>query len=423
MWLCSFGTREIEARLDDFEERNGFWAYFWPTVFALLPLIVFWWIVLAPHGTFGLYTSLFTDVQEGLAQPSASTMEAWPRELDVARYIEYLTDNSTALTWVFLGSYFYLLTALVSRWMLLDLTPGLLWRLNARLAVTFIIGLLLSALSPMRGASTAFAFLFGIVPESAFRWLTDGTGFLLRGKRRMFIDLSATAQKVFGVSDLYAIKGLNFWQIDRLMDDGVENIQNLATRDVSQLLVRTRFDTQRLLDWVDQALLIHYVGERIASFRRAGIYTATDFLGALEYGATTPPPQSAILEIPCHSINLEQIKRVLDSLNAQSNLENNHHDAPADIENQSTDESKIVRREHVAHQSGNHHPDGLPPIDGNMLQNLAISLVTGPNYAVLHNYWENTCTKVSRQSCLDELEKVCKETGRSSLREALRMAG
>ena len=49
------------------------------------------------------------------------------------------------------------------------------------------------------------------------------------------------------------------------MEEGIESVEDLAMTDITNLLVKIRFDTPHLLYWVDQALLSHQAGEEHSS--------------------------------------------------------------------------------------------------------------------------------------------------------------
>ena len=46
----------------------------------------------------------------------------------------------------------------------------------------------------------------------------------------------------------------------RLMEEGIENIENLAHHNLMELIVRTRIPTARLVDMFDQAILYLHLG-------------------------------------------------------------------------------------------------------------------------------------------------------------------
>ena len=54
------------------------------------------------------------------------------------------------------------------------------------------------------------------------------------------------------------LDGLNLWYEARLTEEGVEDMQNLTTMNLVDVILHTRVPPGRLVDWVDQAfLLIH----------------------------------------------------------------------------------------------------------------------------------------------------------------------
>ena len=56
----------------------------------------------------------------------------------------------------------------------------------------------------------------------------------------------------YPLSDL---DGLDIWYESRLLEEGIEDIQNLATADLVDVMLNTRIPVDRLVDWVDQSLL------------------------------------------------------------------------------------------------------------------------------------------------------------------------
>ena len=74
------------------------------------------------------------------------------------------------------------------------------------------------------------------------------------------------------------IGGIDLWKEYRLEEEGIENIQNLATADVKCLAIKTHYKLQTLVDWVDQAMLSFRLGEKVSILRAQGFTTsAMDF--------------------------------------------------------------------------------------------------------------------------------------------------
>jgi hypothetical protein len=79
---------------------------------------------------------------------------------------------------------------------------------------------------------------------------------------------------------------LNIWYESRLVEEGIEDMQNLATADIVNLMLYTRVPVERLIDWIDQSHL--YLRVKVCNrdecthrlctrrLRELGIRTATD---------------------------------------------------------------------------------------------------------------------------------------------------
>jgi hypothetical protein len=54
---------------------------------------------------------------------------------------------------------------------------------------------------------------------------------------------------------LNQLDGLNVWYEAQLLEEGVEDMQNLATANLIDVILHTRVPVGRLIDWVDQSYL------------------------------------------------------------------------------------------------------------------------------------------------------------------------
>jgi len=71
---------------------------------------------------------------------------------------------------------------------------------------------------------------------------------------------------------LSQLDGLNSWYEDRLADENIDDMQNLATANSVDIILHTRVPVGRLVDWVDQAFLFLHldrVERRLLENRRA----------------------------------------------------------------------------------------------------------------------------------------------------------
>jgi hypothetical protein len=308
-------------------------------------LAVMWSYFLMPGGHSGLINSLTGATPE----PAIPAM------------MQDIASSTSVIMVTFLGAYFYILSVLIRRWQQADLTTGVLWKINVRLAVALLVGFLLAALMTVENGSITsgilliIGFLAGIVPDTVLRWLSQ------RARQR----ISPKGEKKGGLfmpSDLQEkIDGLNFWQVDRLFEEGIESIQDLAMKEIPDLLVETRFDTPHVIYWVDQALLSNQVGGHGHLFHDAFIKTASGLTDLAEK-------------------NGHGFEQVLNAIRdgQQSGPDGNTTDGP---------------------DNGTHIMT-LP-----LLKNIVEGLRNGANLPCAQAYWSNTSTLERRAERLAELDR------------------
>jgi hypothetical protein len=85
------------------------------------------------------------------------------------------------------------------------------------------------------------------------------------------------------------LDGINLYDRARLLEEGVESVENLAHSSLVELILRTRIPTARLVDLFDQAILYLHLAtgdepprDSWGLLRSYGIRTATDLLVACE---------------------------------------------------------------------------------------------------------------------------------------------
>lgn len=65
--------------------------------------------------------------------------------------------------------------------------------------------------------------------------------------------------------------------IDRLQEEGIYTIQQLAYADPVDLVIRSNFQYAHIVDWVDQAILSIYMPDTLDRLRPCGIRGALEF--------------------------------------------------------------------------------------------------------------------------------------------------
>lgn len=187
-----------------------------------------------------------------------------------------------AMRYGFLGAYTFAVQLLYRRYTTLDLQPTVY--LNC--AITLIVGLVFNYAAfealgklagggadaiPSTGAAAGIeavvAFSLGYFPYLAITWFNQLAHNALNRRQRRSDSLP-----------LGMVDGISEFHETRLRDEGIDNIQNLSSARIDELLLNTRFTAQQVIEWVDQAILYVYLEpNEIESFRRGGVRTISDF--------------------------------------------------------------------------------------------------------------------------------------------------
>lgn len=245
---ASVSTRALFAghtRLRDRAEA------FSPVLLATLVFALGWSLVLEPE----LYRSFRLLDEAASARP----------DLPVA-----------ALQYGFLGAYAFVLQDLVRRYFRDDLRAGAYVGAIVRIVFVVILVAALGLVWPAelpQGQQTVFAFFVGLFPQAGLQALRAAAARPVR----KWVPSVATDQP------LAQLDGLNIWFEARLLEEGIEDLQNLVSANIVDLLLHTRVPVTRLVDWIDQACLLLHLPAREdgqpdlrPALRRLGVRTATD---------------------------------------------------------------------------------------------------------------------------------------------------
>ncbi|HEX2193122.1 MAG TPA: hypothetical protein VHH09_07990 [Acidimicrobiales bacterium] len=188
-----------------------------------------------------------------------------------------------ALQFGFLGAYAFILQMLLRRFFQSDLkasayTAGAVRVITVLILVTVLHGVWSDSSD---GTQAALAFTVGFFPLVGMQALTSMAKTVLRVPVR-------SLRTDYPLSDL---DGLNIWYEARLLEEGIEDMQNLASANLVDVILHTRVPVGRLVDWIDQAHLYLHVapakdpdGSSRRKLRRLGIRTATDLEAAFKNG-------------------------------------------------------------------------------------------------------------------------------------------
>ena len=160
-------------------------------------------------------------------------------------------DASINLVWTtggFVGAYLYSLYPFFQRYTRRDLPP----RAFLDHALKVFLG---------TGAVTILGHLFlGVFAEEyqfPFAAVLGSAGSYVLSKARGYVFSKLGWHRKTGVGDLdvFNITGVTYDYAERLHEEGLMNIQNLAYADVEILSKRTMFNRNMLFDWKDEAIL------------------------------------------------------------------------------------------------------------------------------------------------------------------------
>ena len=126
---------------------------------------------------------------------------------------------------------------------------------------------------------------------------------------------------------LSQLDGLSVWHEARLEEEDVENIPNMATVDLLGLILQTRFEPNRIIDWTDQAILYLHLGPDDAAkdgktarqrLREHGIYTASGLIES--YRKAGDNSDRSQFEAILPGAERSRIKSLVDTIQTNPNV-------------------------------------------------------------------------------------------------------
>ena len=258
-----FGRRSvsIKAELDRLPTREEVGALS-PVIVATLVLALGWTAVLRPEPFSGM------DLLGG-------------REFSNLPAI-----RTSAIAFGFLGAYVFITSDVVRRYFRDDLKAGAFVSATLRI-ITVVIMVHVVSLLPMFSEAGLGSRAGVMIEVVAF-----GLGFFpMRGLQLLRAATAPVARKVFPAKPrdgLDQLDGMTLWYESRFLEEGVDDLQTLSTASLVELMLRVRVPVQRLIDWMDQAVLVLHLRhdkERLDRVRMLGIRSACDLHDAWGDGA------------------------------------------------------------------------------------------------------------------------------------------
>jgi uncharacterized protein YjbI with pentapeptide repeats len=233
------------GKIPEKEEREGspFSIYrgenVLPVVIATLLIAVSWIYIVNPGSVFDVTIIGQVNPATGNALTGGGTGE-FPYEM---------------IRFALLGAYFYVLQMLIRRYFQNDLKTSAYVNATMRFIVVILLVWVIDLLLPRDVVEDshrqALAFVIGVFPQIGW----DAIVALIRLPIKIIIP---SLRQKYPLSDL---DGLNVWYESRLLEEGIEDMQNLATANLVDVMLNTRIPVERLVDWVDQSILYLHLGE------------------------------------------------------------------------------------------------------------------------------------------------------------------
>ena len=268
-----------------------------PVVAATLLIGLGWLIVLPPWRT---------DL------PPAELSQQWIAALD---------PEQTPVRFAFLGAYFFSVQMLFRRFVRRDLRAsayvGVSLRIVLAVIATWVAVLALSdQATPDQLA--LLGFVIGVFPRTVWQVVQAAL-------KRVFMAgvLVPTLKTQLPVSDL---DGLTVWHEARLEEEDIENIPNMATADPVELMLNTRFSGDRIVDWIDQAILYTDLGvdeglEARQRLRAHGIRTATSLIEVYQLSGLRGDSEAFEAILPGKGKQRSPIRSLVATASVNPNLE------------------------------------------------------------------------------------------------------
>lgn len=209
-------------------------------VFAASALIALGWMMVLPP-----YPPVAQS--EGFAALEQRYGAAW--------YLWQAEPVLVPTAFAFLGAYFFSIQMLVKRFMRRDLGPNAYNAVSMRIILA-ILGVWVACqwFEPTNEANadhgTLFVLSFAVGAFPLIVWQ------LVANVLKKLPGAMIALPNLEGTQPLSKIDGLSVWHEARLDEEDIENVPNLATADIVDLMLNTKISPNRIIDWVDQAILL-----------------------------------------------------------------------------------------------------------------------------------------------------------------------
>jgi hypothetical protein len=195
---------------------------------------------------------------------------AWTAVLWDTSFASGPSGPADMLKFGFLGAYSFIIQMLMRRFFQSDLKASAYASAVLRMSIVAILIAVvhqIPALNEKPNVEAVVAFMIGFFPLVGMQALQRVAATALR----------AAVPSLNPAYPLNQIDGLSVWYEARLLEEGIEDMENLATANLVDVILHTHVPVGRLIDWVDQAHLYQHLDrtertflERFRSRRNGG---------------------------------------------------------------------------------------------------------------------------------------------------------
>ena len=251
-------------------------------------------------------------------------IDKFPVDATQPRWLLALSPNPTPATFAFLGAYFFSMQMLFRRYVRTDLGGAAYVAVVMRIVLAVIGVWVISAVGKVAGwegpsQMLLLAFVIGVFPMVVWQLIRSAANKTFR------LALPSLESRL----PLNRLDGLTVWHETRLQEEDIENVQNMATADIVDLLVDTRIPAVRVIDWIDQAILLTQLGPDEATngdpnsarriLARHGIRTASSLL-KVAFDKSPGPNAAAFANVLVDNQDRPVIPSLLSAIQTNSNL-------------------------------------------------------------------------------------------------------
>jgi hypothetical protein len=184
---------------------------------------------------------------------------AWTAVLWDTSFATTPSGPADMLKFGFLGAYSFIIQMLMRRFFQSDLKASAYASAVLRVSVVAILIAVvhqIPALKDRPDVEAVVAFIVGFFPLVGMQALQRVAASALR----------AAVPSLNPAYPLNQIDGLNVWYEARLLEEGIEDMENLATANLVDVILHTHVPVGRLIDWVDQAHLYQHLDRSERTF-------------------------------------------------------------------------------------------------------------------------------------------------------------